>query len=367
MSGSGVVWAVQDPDAGVGRIIRAGTYRQAVRRAFEETFRGLSCRRRDLEARRLPWLDGYRDLFGPDATMAALRHGWQIDWEDKDGQVLLDGRRAPDRIDQADLARYASRHHLPVEDAYRLVADRIGAAYPDRYKPDGGGIMKNGERTWIVHDWDLDIGTALVRVMLRAYTKQEALGKAYDSVFEPLGCRFEDLEAEQTPWLDGYEHLDDSDAAKEMRLHARQACGMADEHAGGERQGLTMPVDTLADAIDATQCGMAVSEDYIRTLDIASMTMVDMAVSLRALSGRPPVTDTPMQRRMREAIDKGEDPKAAIERCFYGGSFASSYVEAFKRAYKPRSATNPNPSAGSTGNRQEDGKESVSEHGGDES
>ena len=103
---------------------------------------------------------------------------------------------------------------------------------------------------------------------------------------------------------------------------------------------LTMPIDTLADAIDSTQCGMAVSEDFIRSLDVSSMALVDIAVSLRALSGRPPVTDTPMQKRMREAIDKGEDPKAAIERCFYGGSFASSYVEAFKRAYKPRSASN---------------------------
>lgn len=342
MSGSGVVWAVQDPDAGVGRIIRAGTYRQAVRRAFEETFRGLGCRRRDLEARRLPWLDGYRDLFGPDATMAALRHGWQIDWEDKDGQVLLDGRRAHDRIGQADLARYASRHHLPVEDAYRLVADRIGAAYTDRYKPDGGGIMENGNKTWIVHDWDLDIGTALVRVMLRAYTKQEALGKAYDSVFEALGCRFGDLEAERTPWLDGYEHLDDPDAAKEMRLHAQQACGKPDKHADGERQGMTMPIDTLADAIDWTQCDAGENNGY-RALEVASMALVDIAVSLRALSDRPPVSDTPMQRRMRAAIDKGGDPQAATAECPYGGGFAGSYAEAFKRAYKPRSATDPSP------------------------
>ncbi|PXY87382.1 hypothetical protein DKK68_06380 [Bifidobacterium asteroides] len=227
--------------------------------------------------------------------------------------------------------------------------------------------MKNGGKTWVVRDWELDISAPLVRVVVRAGTMQEALGKAFESVFDDLGCSFEDLEAEQAPWLDGYKYLDGSDAVKEMRLHAQQECGKTGKQTSGERQGLTMPVDTLADAIDATQCGMAVSEDYIRTLDIASMTMVDMAVSLRALSGRPPVTDTPMQRRMREAIDKGEDPKAAIERCFYGGSFASSYVEAFKRAYKPRSATNPSSSADSTGKRQEDGKESLSGHTGEES
>lgn len=366
MSGSGVVWAVQDPDAGVGRIIRAGTYRQAVRRAFEETFRGLGCRRRGLEARRLPWLDGYGDLFGPDAMMAALRHGWQIDWEDKDGQVLLDGRRSPDRVDQADLAGYASRHHLPVEDAYRLVAGRIGAAYPDRYKPNEGGIMKNGERTWIVHDWDLDIGSALVRVMVRAYTKQEALGKAYDSVFEALGCGFADLEADQAPWLDGYEHLDDPDAAKEMRLHAQQACGKSGKETSEQRQGLTMPVDTLADALDWSQCDAGENNGY-RALEVTSMALVDIAVSLRALSGRPPVSDTPMQRRMRDAIDKGEDPQAAIAECSYGGNYARSYANAFKRAYKPRSDANPSPSADSTGKRQEDGKDSVSEHTGQES
>ncbi len=124
---------------------------------------------------------------------------------------------------------------------------------------------------------------------------------------------------------------------------------------------LTMPIDTLADAIDWTQCDMAVGEDYIRSLDVSSLALVDIAVSLRALSGRPPVTDTPMQQRMREAIDKGEDPlKAGLPR-------ATRYVEAFKRAYKPRSDANPNPSADSTGKQQEDGKESVSEHSGVES
>lgn len=221
--------------------------------------------------------------------------------------------------------------------------------------------MENGEKTWIVHDWDLDIGTALVRVMLRAYTKQEALGKAYDSVFEPLGCRFEDLEAEQTPWLDGYEHLDDSDAVKEMRLHARQAFGEASEHAGEERQGLTMPIDTLADAMDSSQYQRAIDSDPLRSLDEAADALVDIAVSLRALSGRTPVTDTPMQQRMREAIDRGEDPQRAASQ------YAFEYANAFKRVYKPRSATNPSPSADSTGKQQEDGKESLSGHSGEES
>ena len=129
---------------------------------------------------------------------------------------------------------------------------------------------------------------------------------------------------------------------------------------------LTMPIDTLAEAIDSTQCGMAASEDFIRSLDVSSMALVDIAVSLRALSGRPPVTDTPMQRLMREATDKGEDRMSAVGGQPYS-RYASRYANAFKRVYKPRSASNPSPSVDSTGNRQEDGKESVSGHSGVES
>lgn len=124
---------------------------------------------------------------------------------------------------------------------------------------------------------------------------------------------------------------------------------------------LTMPIDTLADAMDWSQCDAATNNGY-RALEVASMALVDIAVSLRALSGRPPVTDTPMQRRMREAIDKGEDPQAATDGRPYGGDFALGYAEAFKRAYKPRSAADPSPSADSTGKQQEDGKESQTEH-----
>ena len=227
--------------------------------------------------------------------------------------------------------------------------------------------MKDDEKTWIVHDWEQDISGVLIRMAVRAADEKEALEVAYYAGFGEMGCSFENLEAERASWLDGYEHLDDSDAAKEMRLHAQQACSKADEDPHEERQGLTMPIDTLPEAIDSTQCGMAASEDYIRSLDVASMALVDIAVSLRAMSGRPPVTDTPMQRRMRDAVDKGEDPQAATDDCSFGGDFALGYAEAFKQAYKPRSAANPNPSADSTGKQQEDGKESVSEHSGEES
>ena len=222
-------------------------------------------------------------------------------------------------------------------------------------------MMENGNKTWIVYDWDLDITAPLVRVVIRAGTMQEALGKAFESVFDDLGCSFEDLEAEQAPWLDGYEYLDGSDAAKEMRLHAQQACGKPCKHASEERHGLTMPIDTLADAMDSSQYQRSIDSDPLRSMDEAADALVDIAVSLRVLSRRPPVTDTPMQRRMREAIDKGEDPQQAAS------PYAFEYANAFKRAYKPRSAANPSPSVDSTEKRQEDGKESVSGHSGEES
>ena len=47
--------------------------------------------------------------------------------------------------------------------------------------------MKNGERSWVVHDWELDITAPLVRVVVRAGTMQEALGKAFEAVFDDLG------------------------------------------------------------------------------------------------------------------------------------------------------------------------------------
>ena len=125
--------------------------------------------------------------------------------------------------------------------------------------------------------------------------------------------------------------------------------------------GLTMPIDTLADAMDSSQYQRSIDSDPLRSMDEAADALVDIAVSLRVLSRRPPVTDTPMQRRMRAAIDRGEDPQRAAS------PYAFEYANAFKRAYKPRSASNPNPSADSTGKQQEDGKESVSEHSGVES
>lgn len=222
-------------------------------------------------------------------------------------------------------------------------------------------MMENGNKTWIVHDWDLDITAPLVRVVIRAGTMQEALGKAFESVFDDLGCSFEDLEAEQAPWLDGYEYLDDSDAAKEMRLHAQQTCGKPCKHASEERHGLTMPIDTLADAMDSSQYQRSIDSDPLRSMDEAADALVDIAVSLLVLSRRPPVMDTPMQRRMREAIDKGEDPQQAAS------PYAFEYANAFKRAYKPRSAANPTPSADSTGKQQEDGKELQTGHSGEES
>lgn len=216
--------------------------------------------------------------------------------------------------------------------------------------------MSKSSKVWDVHDREIELGDVLVR----AASAKEAISTAIAQAFGEAGCEPENLEAERVPWLDGYNNLNSSEAAEEMKLHGWQD-GPWHGEKDAETHGLTMPIDTLAEAIDWTQCDMWVREDYTRSLDVSSLALVDIAVSLRALSDRPPVTDTPMQQRMRQAIDKGEDPRKK------GLPPAKRYIEAFKRAYKPRSATNPNPSAGSTGKQQEDGKESVSEHSGVES
>ena len=216
--------------------------------------------------------------------------------------------------------------------------------------------MSKSSKVWDVHDREIELGDVLVR----AASAKEAISTAIAQAFGEAGCERENLEVERVPWLDGYDNLNSSDAAEEMKLHGWQD-GPWHGEKDAETHGLTMPIDTLADAIDWSQCDMWVREDYTRSLDVSSLALVDIAVSLRALSGRPPVTDTPMQQRMREAIDKGEDPRKK------GLPPATRYIEAFKRAYKPRTATNPRPSADSTGKQQEDGKESVSEHSGVES
>lgn len=221
--------------------------------------------------------------------------------------------------------------------------------------------MSKSSKVWDVHDREIELGDVLVR----AASAKEAISTAIAQAFGAAGCEPENLEAERVPWLDGYDALNSPEAAEEMKLHGWQD-GPWHGEKDAERHGLTMPIDTLADAMDWSQCDAAANNGY-RALEVASMALVDIAVSLRAMSGRPPVTDTPMQRRMREAIDKGEDPQAATDGRPYGGDFALGYAEAFKRTYEPRSAANPTPSADGTRKQQEDGKESVSEHSGEES
>lgn len=85
----------------------------------------------DTRVERVPWLDGFADLDGPDAQMAEARHGWSFDTlefegtelEPEDGFETYDGRFTPMETFGEDESRW------------ELFARLIGARYPDRYKP----------------------------------------------------------------------------------------------------------------------------------------------------------------------------------------------------------------------------------------
>ena len=78
---------------------------------------------------RIPWLDRFDYLQGPDAEMAMARHGWQIDSMDLHS-AGLDGEE-----------NYQDDLFTPMElfggdeSKWERYAKAIGAAYPDYYKP----------------------------------------------------------------------------------------------------------------------------------------------------------------------------------------------------------------------------------------
>lgn len=122
----------QDHDPEFSDIIRAETRAKAMS-GYQQSWSGEWTA---LRAHRVPWLDGYDDPKGPDATMAMLRHGWFIPFEDTgdglfdDSLANLDGMVRP-----SDLGQYAQDHHMSYEDVCKLYAKHIGATYPDKYKP----------------------------------------------------------------------------------------------------------------------------------------------------------------------------------------------------------------------------------------
>ena len=90
-----------------------------------------------LRAYRVPWLDEYDDPKGPDATMAMLRHGWHVPYDEyaADAPFADDLEVYECTVSECEFDDYARRHAMPFEDMCRLYADNIGAAYPDKFKP----------------------------------------------------------------------------------------------------------------------------------------------------------------------------------------------------------------------------------------
>lgn len=78
-------------------------------------------------------------------------------------------------------------------------------------------------------------------------------------------------------------------------------------------------VDTLAQAIDESQCSGPVGlEDMSWSLSTASKALVDIAISLRTLAGRPLLGTTPRQEdvagKIREGITDPEKMASELSR-----------------------------------------------------
>lgn len=151
----------------------------------------LGCAPSDLAATRLPWLDDYRDLFGPDAAMARLRHGWTIPWYGGTGTGFLSSTEGGDTLGGGDVLMYALHHGLPTETVYWMIAERLGATYPDRYRP------RPGKRVWAVSDRSSRESEEL---LVWACTAVEAIRTAYRAVYRHIGRDEGNLQALESPW-----------------------------------------------------------------------------------------------------------------------------------------------------------------------
>lgn len=151
----------------------------------------LGCAPSDLTATRLPWLDDYRDLFGPDAAMARLRHGWAIPWYGGTSTGFLSPPEVGDTLCGGDVEAYALHHRLPPEAVYWMVAERIGATYPDRYR------RCPGKRVWAVSDRTSRESEELI---VCACTALAAIRIAYRAVYRHIGRDEGNLQALERPW-----------------------------------------------------------------------------------------------------------------------------------------------------------------------
>lgn len=131
MSRTGKVYALfGDPaDEMSGMVVRAETAGKA--KALYE-FGCFTTDFTQVRAQRVPWLDDYDDLHGPDALMCMLRHGWWVSGvEDPEGEL------PEEHLTGRDIEEYAKHHHIGREDTFEHVAKLLGATYPDKYNPIG--------------------------------------------------------------------------------------------------------------------------------------------------------------------------------------------------------------------------------------
>lgn len=193
MNNSSKVWFVQDmgentPDM----LLRADTWEEATEKAFRERYERLGSDRWDLTAARIPWLEEFPDLFGPDALMARLRHKWEIPWPAAKGVGVIAEAKEGDLIGNWEMEHYATCHGLPVETVYWMFAELIGATYPDKYRPE-----RAKGQMWVVHDRTRVESEGL---LVWAASANEATETAYGSVYEHLDRNMWDLQAVRAPW-----------------------------------------------------------------------------------------------------------------------------------------------------------------------
>ena len=115
-------------------------------------------------------------------------------------------------------------------------------------------------------------------------------------------------------------------------------------------------VDTLAQAIDESQQEGDVARDRLGiafNLGAAGKALVDIAISLRQIAGRPLPDTTPRQEQVARLVDKGG---REIPSCF--GRFDNDYVEEVMRRMLSDglSDTDPSPSAGKPGKHADGAK-----------
>lgn len=121
----------------VGALVRARTGREAIALLPDSVSEAQHCDRADLVADRVPWLDGFPDLFGPDAMMAKLRHGWRVSLGNEDKAVWLDDMPQSECVDGLSITLTAGNMGWTVEKVFEGAARKIGATYPDKYSPIG--------------------------------------------------------------------------------------------------------------------------------------------------------------------------------------------------------------------------------------